>query len=105
MSVIGGEAKEYQILICPAKMQRCGVSLQEIRDAVTNMNSNASGGVIYEHGNEYLVKADMATTSLDELANSIVVADSTRLVRLSDVAEVRVGGRGAPSGHCIGLGQ
>ena len=92
VSVIGGEAKEYQILICPAKMQRCGVSLQEIRDAVTNMNSNASGGVIYEHGNEYLVKADMATTSLDELANSIVVADSTRLVRLSDVAEVRVGG-------------
>lgn len=92
VSVIGGEAKEYQILLCPAKMQRCGVSLQEVRDAVTGMNSNTSGGVIYEHGNEYLVKADLSATSLEEIANSVVVSDSTRLVRLSDIADVRVGG-------------
>ncbi len=92
VSVIGGEAKEYQILLCPAKMQRSGVSLGEVRDAVTGMNSNASGGVIYEHGNEYLVKGELSTSDVAELANTIIVADSTRLVRLSDVAEVHVGG-------------
>jgi len=92
VSVIGGEAREYQIRLCPAKMQRHGVTLAEVRDATEAMNANASGGVLYEHGNEYLVKADLSTTSVEELAASVVVADSSRIVRISDIADVHIGG-------------
>lgn len=88
VSVIGGEATQYQISLCPAKMQSLGVSLGEVRDAVAGMNANASGGVIYEHGNEYLVKADIATADTTALASTLIIADSTRLIRLSDVATV-----------------
>ena len=56
VSVIGGDAREYQILLDPASMQQFGVTLTAVRDAVTQMNSNASGGVIYQHGNEYIIK-------------------------------------------------
>ena len=56
VSVIGGDAREYQILLHPSAMRRFGVGLQEVRDAVGQMNANASGGVIYEHGNEYIIK-------------------------------------------------
>ncbi|MCM1164251.1 MAG: efflux RND transporter permease subunit [Muribaculaceae bacterium] len=92
VSVIGGEPKEYQILLCPAKMQRYGITVGELREALYEMNTNVSGGVVYEYGNEYLVKADVATNSVDELANSVVGTDSSGLpIRLSDVAEVTVG--------------
>ena len=91
VSVIGGEAKEFQILLCPAKMQRHGVSLDEVRAAVTGMNTNAPGGVAYEYGNEYIVKGELSTNDMAALANSVVVADEGRMVRLADIAEVKEG--------------
>ena len=56
VSVIGGDAKEYQIRLCPAKMQRYGVTLNQVRESVSGMNRNVAGGVVYDHGNEYIVK-------------------------------------------------
>ena len=88
VSVIGGDAKEYQILLCPAKMQRHGVSLSEVREAVTGMNSNAAGGVLYDYGNEYIIKGDITTSNVEDIANTVIISDSTRLVRVSDIAEV-----------------
>lgn len=92
VSVIGGDAKEFQIRLCPAKMQRHGVSLSEVREAVAGMNRNAPGSVVYDYGNEYIVKGDIMTADTAALANSVVVSDGARLVRLSDIAEVAVGG-------------
>ncbi|MDE6572961.1 MAG: efflux RND transporter permease subunit, partial [Duncaniella sp.] len=92
VSVIGGDAKEYQIRLCPAKMQRHGVSLSEVREAVAGMNRNAPGGVVYDYGNEYIVKGDIMSTDIESLSNSVVVSDGSRLVRLSDIAEVAIGG-------------
>ena len=91
VSVIGGDAKEYQILLHPSAMQMYGVSLQEVRDAVAEMNANASGGVIYEHGNEYIIKGDISTNDVDALANSLVRTTAGNTVRLADIATIKVG--------------
>lgn len=91
VSVIGGDAKEYQILLHPSAMQRYGISLQDVRDAVAQMNANASGGVIYEHGNEYIIKGDISTNSVDDLSNSLVRAADGSVMRLSDIATIKVG--------------
>ncbi|MCM1075783.1 MAG: efflux RND transporter permease subunit [Bacteroides sp.] len=91
VSVIGGDAKEYQVLLHPAAMQTFGVSLQDVRDAVGRMNSNASGGVIYEYGNEYIVKGDISTDDVEELSNSLIRSSDGITVRLSDVATIKVG--------------
>lgn len=91
VSVIGGDAKEFQIRLCPAKMQRHGVSLNEVREAVAGMNRNAPGGVVYDYGNEYIVKGDITTSDVDALANSVVSSVGNRIVRLSDIAEVAIG--------------
>ena len=88
VSVIGGDAKEYQILLCPSKMQRHGITLSEVRDAVTGMNSNAAGGVLYDYGNEYIIKGDITTSDVNDIANTVIISDSGRLVRISDIAEV-----------------
>ena len=39
-------------------MKYHGISLQEVVDATENMNSNASGGVMYDYGNEYIIKGE-----------------------------------------------
>jgi len=88
VSVIGGDAKEFQILLCPAKMQRHGVTLSDVRDAVTGMNSNAAGGVLYDYGNEYIIKGDITTNDVNAIANTVIISDPSRIVRISDIAEV-----------------
>lgn len=91
VSVIGGDAREYQILLHLSAMRRFGVGLQEVRDAVGQMNANASGGVIYEHGNEYIIKGDISTGNVDDLSNSLVRTADGTTIRLSDIATIKVG--------------
>lgn len=91
VSVIGGDAKEYQILLHPSAMQIYNVSLQEVRGAVNEMNANASGGVIYEHGNEYIIKGDISTNNINELGNALVRSSDGKTVKLSDIATIKVG--------------
>ena len=91
VSVIGGDAREYQILLHPSAMRRFGVGLQEVRDAGGQMYANASGGVIYEHGNEYIIKGDISTGNVDDLSNSLVRTADGTTIRLSDIATIKVG--------------
>ncbi|MDE6494773.1 MAG: efflux RND transporter permease subunit, partial [Duncaniella sp.] len=91
VSVIGGDIKEYQILVSPERMKRHDISLGEVMDAVATLNSNASGGVLYEYGNEYLIKGDIATTDVDELAESVIRSDERGMVKLGDIADVTTG--------------
>lgn len=93
VSVIGGDELEYQILLSPDKMKFYGVTLDEIRQAASEMNSNSSGGVIYDYGNEYLIKGDISTQSVDELAKAVIKSDGSKIVTLADVATVRTGAK------------
>ena len=94
VSVQGGDVKEYQIRLDTERMRRYGVTLQEVRDAVTGMNSNASGGVIYDYGNEYVVRGDLATSDVEALGKAYVKKDAAgRSILLSDVADIGTGAK------------
>ena len=72
VSVIGGDIKEYQILMNPGKMRRYGVSLDEVIYAVKGMNQNASGGILYEYGNEYIVRGVLSTNDIEDMKKAVV---------------------------------
>lgn len=93
ISVIGGEELEYQILLSPEKMRHYGVSLSDVADATENLNMNSSGGITYEYGNEYLIKGKVSTTDIEEIGLASVKSSSGNNVRLSDIAEIRIGGK------------
>ena len=93
VSVIGGDVKEYQILLNTEKMKFYGVSLQEVLDATNGINNNAGGGILYEYGNEYTIKGDINTTDLSEIAASVIRSDERGTVLISDVATVKVGAK------------
>lgn len=91
MSVIGGYETEYQVLVSPDKMKFHDVTLSDIRNAVENMNANSSGGVIYDYGNEYLIKGDISTSSTEKLAQAVIKSTENGTVVLSDIATVTTG--------------
>lgn len=93
VSVIGGDELEYQILLSPEKMRHYGVSLSDVADATGNMNVNTSGGVMYEYGNEYLIKGNVSTHDVNEIAGASVRTASGSCVHLGDIAEVRMGAK------------
>ena len=93
VSVIGGDIKEYQIQILPEKMRYYNITLDEVMASVKLLNNNASGGVLYEFGNEYLIKGDITTTSTDEIGKSVIRSDENGVVLVEDIANVQIGNK------------
>lgn len=93
VAVLGGDIKEYQILLDPDRMRHFGVGLGEVIAATEAMNDNASGGVIYQYGNEYIVRGVTSTSNTEQLGSTVVCIDNDYPVTLADIAKVEVGSK------------
>ncbi len=91
VSVLGGDIKEYQILIHPQKMKHFGVSLSDVLNATTGMNQNTNGGTIYEYGNEYIIRGLVSSDNIEDIGDAVVKSTNNIPVTLADIAEVKVG--------------
>ncbi len=91
VAVIGGDIKEYQILLDPARMKHYGISMDEVLTVVDNMNQNSTGGILYEYGNEYIVQGLLATNDEEEIGKGVVKTVNNVPVLLSDIATVQIG--------------
>ena len=93
VAVIGGDIKEYQILLDPARMEHYGVGLNEVLDVCRNMNRNANGGVLYEFDNEYIIRGVLSTSKAEEIAQGVVKTVNEYPVTLGDISTVKIGGK------------
>lgn len=94
VTVVGGDIKEYQIIASPGLMKHYGVSLDELIEATEGMNADAAGGILNQYGNEYIVRGMVRTTSVEEIATSVVkLSDEGTPITIADIAQVRVGGK------------
>ena len=91
VSVLGGDIKEYQVLIDPARMRHYGVSLDEVMAVTRNMNQNVNGGIIYEHSNEYIVRGMLSTTNVEQIGRAVIKTVDGVPVTLEDIADVKIG--------------
>lgn len=98
VSVQGGEEKEYQVLLHPERMRHHNVEVSEVVDAVRDMNQNVSGGVLYEYGNEYLIRGALTTNNCDELGQTVVKNEDGVPVLLEQIADVKVGDKTPKTG-------
>lgn len=93
VAVIGGEIKEYQILLDAERMKHFGVALDEVLPVVKEMNQNAAGGILYEYGNEYIIRGMLSTNKVDELGKAVVKSVNNSPLLLEDIAEVKIGNK------------
>ena len=91
VTVIGGDIKEYQIKLSPEKMKHYDVSLQEVISATESMNRNSTGGVLYEYGNEYIIRGLLSTDDIDGIGRVVVRMQGDVPITLNNIAEIAVG--------------
>jgi len=95
VAVLGGDIKEYQVQLDPERMRHYGVTLSEVMNITREMNLNASGGTLYEYGNEYIVRGVLSTDKVDQIAKAVVRSNgvSGAPILLEDIADVQVGAK------------
>ena len=95
VAVLGGDIKEYQVQLDPERMRHYGVTLSEVMNITREMNLNANGGVLYEYGNEYIVRGVLSTDKVDQIAKAVVRSNgvSGAPILLEDIADVQIGAK------------
>jgi len=87
--VMGGERKQFQVLVDPHNLLRYGVTLHQVKEAVRESNQNTAGGYLAQQGpQELLVRSLGRVTTIDELARVVVAHRAGQSVRLAQVARI-----------------
>lgn len=89
---IGGERKQYQVLISSSKLKQFNLSVDDIDLALQLTNKNTTGGFFDQYGSEVLIRNIGRATNLDDLKNTVVANKEGLPVLLSQVADVTFGG-------------
>jgi len=91
VTFIGGEQKQFQALVDPAKLADYGLTLKEVSDAIAAANANAGGGFVEQAQQEYLIRGRGRIYSPEDLANSVVAVRNGAPILVKNVAEVKIG--------------
>jgi CzcA family heavy metal efflux pump len=93
VAVIGGELKQYQVLVDPFKLRNFNISLHDVEEATKNANVNSTGGFILRQHTEQLVRNLARINDLEDLKKSVIPTDRKDIaLTLDQVADVRLGG-------------
>ncbi|MEG4454444.1 efflux RND transporter permease subunit [Microcoleus sp. N9_A1] len=87
----GGEERQYQVLVEPAKLKAFNVSLQQVAEAAAAANVNAPGGYLITPDRETLIRGVGRIESLEDLQQSAIDSRHGTPVRIADVADVKIG--------------
>ena len=106
VTVIGGDEEELRVEIDPMKLRAYGLTLDDVADALADICSNAGGGVLNAHGNEYMIRTDMSNATVDGISSATIASTSDgRPVTVADIADVVRGGKQPVIGMASVRGQ
>jgi multidrug efflux pump subunit AcrB len=104
VSVYGGADRQIQILLDPARLAEHGLTVNDVRQAIRERNRDASGGEIESGKRRYLLRTIGRFADLEDLRELIIERRGDALIRLGDLAEVRLS-HFALSGYSYSNGQ
>ncbi|MBD2195887.1 MULTISPECIES: efflux RND transporter permease subunit [Calothrix] len=87
----GGDIRQYQVLVDPEKLKAFNVTLADVEEATAAANINAPGGYLITPDREKLIRGIGRIESLEELQQSAITARNGTPVKISDVADVKIG--------------
>ena len=89
--IIGGETKQYQVLVDPTKLRDYNLSLDQVMKAVGDANANSSGGFSEGPTEEYMIRARGRVTNLEDLGNSVIAVKNGVPILVKNIATIRFG--------------
>ncbi|MDM9380211.1 efflux RND transporter permease subunit [Chlorogloeopsis sp. ULAP01] len=87
----GGDVRQYQVLVDPAKLKAFNVTLEEVTAAARGANVNAAGGFLINPDQEIVIRGVGRIDSIEQLGNSAIAARNGTPILLKDIADVRIG--------------
>lgn len=89
---IGGEVKQYQVLLDPLRMQAYGITVSEVRAALEKANQNVPGAFLDLSGTELLIRSMGRVKTLKDLTETVVTTRNGVSITINNIAKVRFGG-------------
>ncbi|WP_036169349.1 efflux RND transporter permease subunit [Massilia sp. 9096] len=87
----GGTVKEYQVQVDPLLLNRYGVTLDQVRQALSNASANAGGGLVRRGDEALVVRGIGIFEQIEDIGRTVVSASNGRTVLVGDVGEVAIG--------------
>lgn len=87
----GGYVKQYQVLVKPDRLLHYGLTVEQVYQAVARNNANASGGILPQAAEQFLIRGVGLIRTLDDIGDIVVKEQSGVPVFVRDVAEVTIG--------------
>lgn len=95
ITAIGGDLKQYHVLINPDKLINFGVTIHQVQEALENANINTTGGFLKDSYKEYSIRNVGRISSLDDLKKTVIakkVSPEMPSLTLADIAEIKISG-------------
>lgn len=89
---LGGEVKQYQVLMDPARMLAYRISVEEVSQALENSNRNVPGAFLQKSGTELTIGAIGRVKTLDDIKNTIITMRKGTPITIANIAQVAFGG-------------
>ena len=89
--IIGGETKQFQVLVDPAKLADYGLTLEKVVEAVSASNANAAGGFLERTNEEFLIRGRARVYTPEDLASSVITVRDDTPILIGNVATVQAG--------------
>jgi cobalt-zinc-cadmium resistance protein CzcA len=94
LNSFGGETRQYQVLLDPARLQASGVSVADVARALENSNANAGGGYIEHNREHFVIGTDGLVKNLDDLRRVVIGATPQGIpITVATVGDVQFGPR------------
>ena len=91
VNVLGGVTRSYEVVPDPVRMAAAGITIDVLKSKIEANNRNDGAGRLSEGGEVLLVRTEGNISSLDDLGAIVIKVDGTTPIRVSDIAEVRIG--------------
>ena len=88
---IGGDEKQYQVVLSPQRLRAYRLSLTEVSEALKRTNENVSPGFLVQGGQETIVRGIGRVQTIDDIASTVVVVRGGRPIKVSDLGVVQIG--------------
>ncbi|MEC4750592.1 CusA/CzcA family heavy metal efflux RND transporter [Methylomicrobium sp. Wu6] len=97
VSNFGGYEKQYAVLMNPAQLQRFGLSLSDVVDAIQTNNESAGGSVLSRGSMSFVIRGRGALQSVEEIGKIFIKSHGGTPIYVRDVADVEIDSK-VPSG-------
>ena len=92
VNAMGGESKQYQVIIQPKRLAEYRITLASIYETLRRNNANIGGGYIEKGGESYVIRGEAQYRDLDDIGNTVVATDADGTpVLLKQLATLKLG--------------